>query len=107
MSAKDKCKYYEWDEPNFILPDQFDLKEKRDLADALSIFWAVGGLDFFYVVNPKSYALNWLDFVGALYCKIEGGMFAVTDKSYRVPISAEQKKELASRGVPAVFITDL
>lgn len=101
------CKYYEWDEPSFVLPEKYNLEEKRDLADALNIFWAVGGLDFFNVANPKYYASNWLDFVGTLYREIESGVFVATDKSYHVPISTEEKMELASRGVPVVFITDL
>ncbi|MBQ8198166.1 MAG: hypothetical protein IJZ76_01915 [Lachnospiraceae bacterium] len=107
MNAINKCKYYEWDESNFVLPDKFKLENNSDLADALNIFWSVGGLDFFNVVDPRYYASNWLEFVGALYCKIECGEFVVTDKVYYVPINAEQKNELASRGVPAIFITDL
>lgn len=107
MSATEKCKYYEWDEPNFVLPDKFNLEEKSDLADALDIFWSAGGLDFFNVVDPKFYASNWLEFMGSLYYKIECGEFVATDKTYHVPISNEQKKELVSRNVPDVFITDL
>lgn len=55
----------------------------------------------------KYYESNLLEFVGTLYCKIESGVFNVTVKSYNVPINTEKKKELASRGVPAIFITDL
>lgn len=106
MSETEKCKYYEWDEPNFVLPEKFHLKEKGNLADALNIFWSAGGLDFFNVVDPRYYASNWLEFIGTLYCKIECGEFVATDKSYYVPISNDQKMELASRGVPTVFITD-
>ena len=34
-------------------------------------------------------------------------MFKATERSYKIPISDEQKNELAGRGVPAIFITDL
>ena len=67
----DKCKYYD----NFILPAEYHLEENADLADALNVFWSVGGLDFFNVTEPDYYAVNWLEFVGMLYSRIEDEEF--------------------------------
>ena len=107
MITPDKCRYYEWDKADFILPDEFALSESSDLADALNVFWSVGGLDFFNVSDPRYYASNWLDFVGSLYARIAGGDFKAGSKAFAVPLSTEQKKTLADRGVPSVFITDI
>ena len=102
-----KCKYYEWDEATFVIPKEFQLGISSELADALNVFWSAGGLDFFNVNDPKYYASNWLEFMGAMYSKIADGEFVAIDKTYHVPLSDEQKEELVRRGVPAVFITDL
>lgn len=107
MNSPDKCRYYEWDEADFTLPDEFALSESSDLADALNVFWAVGGLDFFNVSDPCCYASNWLEFVGGLYARIASGEFVAKGKVFTVPLSAEQKKALNERGVPSVFITDI
>ena len=102
-----KCKYYEWDEATFVIPKEFQLGISSELADALNVFWTAGGLDFFNVNDSKYYAESWLEFMGALYSKIADGEFVVTDRIYQIPLSNEQKKDLARRGVPEVFITDL
>ena len=95
ITMSDKCKYYEWDEDNFILPA------------ALNVFWSVGGLDFFNVTEPDYYAVDWLEFVGMLYSRIEDEEFFWSGKKYIVPLTIEQKEELVSRGVLPIFVTDL
>jgi len=107
MNAPDKCRYYEWDEADFTLSKEFSLSESSELADALNVFWSVGGLDFFNLSDPRYYASNWLDFVGGLYARIVGGEFDARGKAFTVPLNAEQKKALNDRGVPSVFITDI
>lgn len=107
MNASDKCRYYEWDEADFTLPREFALSENSELTDALNVFWAVGGLDFFNLSDPRYYASNWLEFVGDLYVRINKGDFEAGSKAFAVPLSPEQKKALADRGVPSVFIADI
>ena len=46
-----KCKYFEWDESGFTLPEKYYLEENADLADALNVFWSAGGLDFLMLLK--------------------------------------------------------
>ena len=107
MSNIGKCKFYEWDEPTFVLADEYILDDNSDLADALSVFYSVGGYDFFNVVEAEYYASNWLDFVGNLYSEIMDERYRSNGKQFVVPLTDVQKQELSERGVPDVFITDI
>ena len=102
-----RCRYYEWDEDDFRLPQEYQLHEKSDLADALNVFYAAGGTDFFQVEDPEQYASAWQDFLGNLYVQIEKGEFVPSGKTYTVPLSEKQRRNLRERGVPDVFLTDL
>lgn len=107
MQNAERYKYFMWDEKSFTLLGEFALNENSDLADALNVFFAAGGYDFFNVVNPKYYSDKWLEFVGNLYEEIVNGKYAASDKKYKIPLSREQREELANRGVPEVFVRDL
>lgn len=107
MQMKEQYMYYEWDRESFVLPNKYILNDDNNLADALSVFYSVGGYDFFNVVDPRYYSDNWLSFVGDLYEEITRGKYASGGKCYMIPLSKEQKQELAERGVPEVFVTDI
>ena len=100
-------KYFEWDEESFVLPKEYCLGEKADLADALRVFYQAGGFEFFNVVNPKYYASKWLEFMGNLYSSIVEEKYASCGKRFAIPLNDVQRQELASRNVPEVFITDI
>ncbi|MBQ7873612.1 MAG: hypothetical protein IJ306_00410 [Oscillospiraceae bacterium] len=99
--------YYQWDKPDFVLPDEFKLDENSSLEDALKVFWTAGGLDFFNVCDSKYYSWDWMDFVGDLYTSIDEGEYSAKGTGYKIPLPDKTKKELLERGVPAVFLTDL
>lgn len=99
--------FYQWDEPDFVLPDEFKLDENSSLENALRVFWSAGGLDFFNVCDTKYYSWDWLDFIGDLYNRIENEEFTANGTTYKIPLPSKTKQELLERGVPAVFLTDL
>lgn len=107
MSGTVKCKFYEWDEVAFVLPDKYILNENSDLAEALNVFYSAGGYDFFNVVEPEYYASNWLDFIGNLYSEIMDGRYSSNGKQFVIPLTEVQKQELSERDVPEVFVTDI
>ena len=107
MGGTGKCKFYEWDEATFVLPDKYILDDNSDLADALNVFYLAGGHDFFNVVDPEYYASNWLDFMGKLYSDIVDERYVAIGKKFIVPLIDRQKQELFERGVPEVFVTDI
>ncbi|MBR6562714.1 MAG: hypothetical protein IKK70_02115 [Clostridia bacterium] len=107
MSDTGKCRFYEWDEADFVLPSEYVLTENSDLADALNVFYSAGGYDFFNVVEADYYASNWLDFVGSLYKDIDDEKYRSNGKRFVIPLSKKQKQELSGRGVPSVFVTDI
>lgn len=107
MPENGHCRYYEWDEDSFEIPDEYIFDDNSDLADVLKVFYSIGGLDFFNVAEPKYYADNWLTFVGSLYESIMEGRYTSKNKQYTIPLSDAQKFELSERGVPEVFITDI
>lgn len=107
MSDTGKCKFYEWDEAAFVLPDEYILDDSSDLADALNVFYSIGGYDFFNVLEAEYYASNWLDFVGNLYCEIIDDRYRSNGKQFVVPLTDVQKQELSERGVTEVFVTDI
>lgn len=102
-----KYKYHEWDSKTFVLPPNYKLNESSSLADALKVFYAAGGYDFFNVVDPNHYSPNWLHFIGELYNEIANGRYTTTENKFNIPLSEEQKQELAARNVPKVFVTDI
>jgi len=102
-----KCNYYEWDEKSFELPEEYKLKENSELADALKVFYAAGGYNFFNVINPEYYASNWLEFMGKLYGEIMEDKYVFISKIFSIPLDDEQREELASRHVPDRFICDI
>lgn len=104
---KEHYKYYEWDMDSFVLPREWVLGNKSDLGSALKVFYAAEGYDFFNVIDTKYYSSNWLDFVGDLYVAIADDKYLPGSTKYVIPLSYAQKEELAERGVPEVFVTDI
>ncbi len=39
--------YLDWDENDFKLPEKFRLDDDSTLAEAINVFYAAGGYDFF------------------------------------------------------------
>ncbi len=107
MQEEKKYRFYKWDEVAFILPDEYTIEDSSDLADALRVFYSVGGYDFFNVVDPRYYAANWLNFIGNLYEEIMVGKYVSAGKHYTIPLNEAQKQELTRRGVCKVFVTDI
>lgn len=52
----DKVGYEEWDEPEFVLPENFHLDKNSKLHEAINVFYLAGGFDFFKVITPAKYA---------------------------------------------------
>ena len=110
MERDGYCGHFEWDEPGFEVMRQYILTGGSDLEDALEVFYSAGGYDFFNVVDPRYYGDRWLEFIGNLYSEIDDGKYAPSGKPYKryaIPLTEEQKRELSSRGVPDVFVTDI
>ena len=107
MNNIGKCRFYEWDETDFALPDEYILDSSSTLSDALNVFYSAGGYDFFNVADSRLYADGWLDFIGSLYRDIAAEKFTCSGKPFVVPLTDEQRKELFARGVPAVFVSDI
>ncbi len=110
MERDGYCGHFEWDEPGFEVMRQYILTGGSDLEDALGVFYSAGGYDFFNVVDPRYYGDRWLEFIGNLYSEIDDGKYAPSGKPYKryaIPLTEEQKRELSSRGVPDVFVTDI
>lgn len=107
MHKNGKYRFYEWEESSFTLPDEYILDQNSDLADALYVFYLAGGYEFFNVIESEYYSGNWLDFIGDLYREIVDDTYISKGKQFVVPLSDEQKLELADRGVPEVFVTDI
>ena len=79
------------------------LKENSFLHEAISVFYAAGGYDFFKVVNPKKYATGWLDFLGNLYAEIMAGKYKKDINRYENPLSDSERSSLIEQGVPNIF----
>ena len=110
MERDGYCGHFEWDEPGFEVMRQYILTGGSTLEDALEVFYSAGGYDFFNVVDPRYYGDRWLEFIGNLYREIDDGKYAPSGKPYKryaIPLTEEQKRELSSRGVPDVFVTDI
>ena len=100
----DLVHYEEWDKEGFSVPEEFILSDKSYLHEAIKVFYAAGGYDFFKVKNPKKYASNWLDFIGNLYARIEAGKYKSDGQSHESPLSDMEKESLRKQGVPGIFI---
>lgn len=107
MNSEEKYRFFKWDEESFVLPKEYSLDKNSDLADALKVFYSAGGYEFFNVTDPEYYSGNWLDFIGNLYAEIDNGLYTLNNKEFTVPLTEEQKMELAERGVPRMFVTDI
>ncbi|MDE7229299.1 MAG: hypothetical protein K2N56_02355, partial [Oscillospiraceae bacterium] len=95
-----------WDRPDFGVPKELLLDESSSLADALTVFYAAGGYDFFKVVDPEKYASNWLEFIGGLYEDIEDGLYKPDGGRFVFPLSEQERASLIEQGVPEKFTSD-
>lgn len=107
LEISERLNYEEWDKPDFIIPEEFAINDNSFLHEALEVFFAAGGYDFFKVIRPEKYADNWLDFIGGLYADIESGKYRSDGKQHNHPLSEEESASLAKQGVPAVFTKDI
>lgn len=98
--------YAAWDRADFRLYEEWKLNEASSLADALYVFYAAGGYDFFEVIDADCYASNWLNFVGGLYTAVENGVYQKGESHFRFPLSDEVRRSLIEQGVPPIFTTD-
>lgn len=99
--------YAEWDNADFVLPDELLLDDSSSLADALNVFYKAGGYDFFKVVNPDKYASRWLEFIGSLYADIEDGRYDKNREHFAFPLSEDKRRSLIEQGVPEMFTSNL
>lgn len=98
--------YEEWDRADFVVPKEFLLDENRSLADALRVFYAAGGFDFFKIVDPEKYAVSWLDFISELYNRIEDNVCKPDGGHFAFPLSEQERRSLIEQGVPKIFTSD-
>ena len=106
LEVPDKIGYAMWDDIDFIIPKEFELNENSKIQDALRVFYAAGGFDFFKVINPAKYASNWLEFMGNLYSDIENGKYKSDGSHYTIPISENDRDSLMEQGVSEIFTKD-
>ncbi len=107
IETSDKVCYAEWDNPEFVLPQNLQLNQNSKLHEAINVFYLAGGFDFFKVIDPEKYASNWLDFVGALYAEIEDGVYETDGEYHKNPLTEEQRVSLIVQGVPEIFTGDI
>lgn len=98
--------YERWDRPDFAVPKELLLDKSSSLADALTVFYAAGGYDFFKVVDPEKYASAWLEFIGGLYEDIEDGVYKPDGGRFVFPLSEQERASLIEQGVPERFTSD-
>ncbi len=103
VEIPERLNYAEWDDVDFVLPKELNLKENSFLHEAICVFYTAGGYDFFKVVNPKKYATRWLDFVGELYSAIVAGKYKKHFIDYENPLSESDRNSLIEQGVPNIF----
>lgn len=106
LETPDKIGYEEWDSADFVIPNELILAGNSNLADALRVFYAAGGYDFFKVINPEKYASDWLEFIGNLYARIEDGVYKRDGGHFAFPLSEEMRNSLIGQGVPKIFTDD-
>ena len=107
LEIPERLIYSEWDNVDFVLPKELILKENSFLHEAIYVFYAAGGYDFFKVVNPEKYATRWLDFVGDLYSSIVAGKYKKDFNDYENPLSESDRNSLIEQGVPNIFTNKL
>lgn len=103
LRSTDNVGYAIWDDKDHIIPEEFRLDANSTIQEALKVFYAAGGYDFFKVTAPEKYASNWLDFIGSLYSDIVGGKFGSDAKHYTVPLTENERLSLIEQGVPEIF----
>lgn len=106
LETPDKVGYAEWDNADFVVPKELLLDESSCLADALCVFYAAGGYDFFKVVDPEKYASAWLEFIGSLYADIEDDVYKLDGGHFTFPLLEDQRRSLIEQGVPERFTSD-
>lgn len=99
-------RHEEWDNADFVVPKELLLDKSSSLADALRVFYAAGGYDFFKVINPEKYADRWLEFIGGLYADIEDDVYKPDGGHFTFPLSEDQRQSLIEQGVPERFTID-
>lgn len=103
LEIPERLNYAEWDNVDFVLPQELVLKENSFLHEAIYVFYAAGGYDFFKVVSSKKYATRWLDFMGELYSAIVAGKYKKDFNDYENPLSESDRNSLIEQGVPNIF----
>ena len=99
----DKLNYAEWDEEGFQIPAEYHLTEHNYLHEAINVFYAAGGYDFFKVIRPEKYADKWLDFIGNLHSEIYNGKYISDGMVHKNPLEYEKRVSLKEQGVPDIF----
>lgn len=107
IETSDKVCYAEWDNSEFVLPQNLQLNQNSKLHEAINVFYLAGGFDFFKVIDPEKYASNWLDFIGTLYAEIEDGVYKADGEYHKNPLTEEQRVSLIVQGVPEIFTGDI
>ena len=102
----EKLNFAEWDEPGFEIPEEYHLTDHSYLHEAINVFYAADGYDFFKVIRPEKYADKWLDFIGNLHWKIYSGKYISDGISHENPLNREKRKSLREQGVPKIFTGD-
>lgn len=102
----DRLNYAEWDESGFEIPEEYLLTDHSFLHEALNVFYAAGGYDFFKVVRPEKYADKWLDFIGKLHWEIYSGKYVSDGMVHENPLDGKKRKSLREQGVPDIFTGD-
>lgn len=106
LETPDKVGYAEWDNSDHVIPSELVLDKNSSLADALRVFYAAGGFDFFKVIRPEKYASAWLEFIGGLYADIEDGVYKPDGSHFAFPLAEQERASLIGQGVPEIFTSD-
>ena len=102
----EKLNYAEWDETGFEIPEEYHLTDHSYLHEAINVFYAAGGYDFFKVIRPEKYADKWLDFIENLHWEIYSGKYISDGISHENPLNREKRKSLREQGVPEIITGD-
>ncbi len=54
MEIPERLNYAEWDDVDFVLPEELNLKENSFLNEAICVFYAAGGYDFLKLLTLKN-----------------------------------------------------
>ena len=102
----ERLNYGEWDESGFEIPKEYFLTDHSYLHEAIKVFYAAGGYDFFKVERPEKYADKWLNFIGNLHQEIYNGKYILDGDLHDNPLDSEKRKSLKEQEVPDVFTGD-